>query len=334
MPSGLDAAFARLVERAQSNSTAALAVATRQGEVREWWDDAGPRMADWMSVTKFLVVVGLGFAIEAGDIDRPLAHWIEEWADDARGAITLRRLLVHCSGLEVRPSSDVYAEEDANAFALSLALGESRGYAYNNAAFQLVDEVALRASGQHVDQLLARHVLEPLSANWEWQRDNAGAPLCMAGAQMAPRDLARIGALVLDGGGGVIPTAWADAMPPPEGSELGLGSYAEYEWIDRSGEKVAVGPVCGFGHSGTTANTSRCNRTAASSSRGCARLTTMTRLARGQRLPATWLRRSVESPTPAGRRRSTSPRRWRRPKRWVTIRRARWPRPAPSTSTT
>ena len=36
----------------------------------------------------------------------------------------------------------------------------------------------------------------------------------------------------------------------PRPGEIGLGSFADYAWIERTGPQVRVGPQVGFGHSG------------------------------------------------------------------------------------
>ena len=77
-----------------------------QGQlVGEWYAQGFSKdsMATSWSVAKSFLSVLYGIAMDQGDLatlDEPVGQWIPEWADDARGAITLRQLLQMQSGLD------------------------------------------------------------------------------------------------------------------------------------------------------------------------------------------------------------------------------------------
>lgn len=234
-----------LVALARANATTALAVTGMpDDQVLQWWDQDGPRIAECMSVTKFVVTMALGLAVSADDLQAPLRNWIDEWSGDARGDITLTQVLTHLTGLVVSPPSEIYQATSVRSFTLASELVTGRQWAYNNRAFQLAGIVAERASGRPLDELAADQLFAPLGieAFW-WQHDPEGFPLCMAGLHLRATDLARIGRLHLtDGRHGthqVLPAEWLAAMPSPQG-EIGRGCFAQY----RDGTRI------GFGHDG------------------------------------------------------------------------------------
>ena len=115
-------AWSVLVEKARSTQSSAMVVLRPGGEVREWWDDAGPRAAECMSVTKFVVAMALGLAVGVDELGAPLRTWIDEWAGDERGDVSLARVLSHTSGLEVRPAVSVYQAASVGSLVLESQL--------------------------------------------------------------------------------------------------------------------------------------------------------------------------------------------------------------------
>jgi hypothetical protein len=77
----MDAGWSALVDQARASQSAALVVASAaDGDaLSEWYDDAGPRAIECMSVTKFVVAMVLGLAVSVDDLRAPLRKWIGEW---------------------------------------------------------------------------------------------------------------------------------------------------------------------------------------------------------------------------------------------------------------
>ena len=149
----------------------------------------------------------------------PASTWLEEWRGTERDAITLAHLMRHESGLEVRwdPDEDgVRTRPTETQIALALPLVRPPGdgvMTYNNHGAQLVAEILRRATGLAIDAWLDREVFHVLGiAAWTWQRDAHGVPYGMSGLNIAIRDLARLGELLLaDGewaGQRLLPAGW------------------------------------------------------------------------------------------------------------------------------
>ncbi|GAB3411098.1 serine hydrolase domain-containing protein [Flindersiella endophytica] len=245
----MNAGWNPLVAQARTNQTAALAVATGGGAVLEWYDDNGMRAIECMSVTKFVVAMALGLALSADDLRAPLRRWIDEWAHDVRGDLTLTQVLTHRTGLAVGSPATVYQAASVRSLVLASEPATEPGrFAYNNVAFHLAGIVAERAGGRTVDELAGDGLFAPLDVrDWSWQRDPEGFPLCMSGLCLRAADLARLGSLHLNhgrcGSRLLLPPWWLAAQPPGRG-ELGLGCFAQFT---RPGDPRSR---IGFGHDG------------------------------------------------------------------------------------
>lgn len=169
------------------------------------------------SLHKSLLALAMLAAVEdgiIGSLDDPLGHYIAAWADDPRGAVTLRQAMQMTSGLELfsMAGGDGRAlamnfGTDLETAALSSPLSDAPGtvFAYNNANAQIVGTAlanALQAAGKgrYADYLQAR-IWCPLGNGPAALRlDRAGgAPQYFAGVHAALRDWAKIGESIRTG---------------------------------------------------------------------------------------------------------------------------------------
>ncbi len=205
---GLDAeALKRLLAEAEETSSDAVVILRDGKLVGEWTFGKPTGRIEAMSITKSVVAMGVGAAIRAGKIpslDVPAHHYFAEWADGPHAAITLRHLLDNTSGLHAkRTTEDIYASDDFVAFALKAQLDAPPGsvFKYNNRAFNLPPAVVEMATGQSIRAFMQETLFTPLGIEEVgWKRDDAGNCHGMAGLEIAPLDLARLGQLMLDGG--------------------------------------------------------------------------------------------------------------------------------------
>ena len=121
---------------APGRNTQALLVVYQGQLVGEWYAQGFSKdsMATSWSVAKSFLSVLYGIAMDQGDLatlDEPVGQWIPEWADDARGAITLRQLLQMQSGLD-SSTEDMFSAADQLAYSLDRQLDTFPTWEYAN----------------------------------------------------------------------------------------------------------------------------------------------------------------------------------------------------------
>jgi hypothetical protein len=91
----------------------------------------------------------------------------------------------------------------------------------------LLGLVAQRAGGAPLAELVAEHVWGPMGAERDAQLtvDRGGTAVASGGLCACLRDYARIGQLVADGGGGIVPAAWIDSLG--QGSDAAWAASAD-----------------------------------------------------------------------------------------------------------
>ena len=198
---------ADLEQRARRSRSDGVVVLHRDQVVVEWYRK-GPRKVRSMSVTKSILSLAIGRLVTTGDIvsvDDTMTTWFPEWEGTDRAGITLRHVLEHTTGLRAHRNAraDVYRSDNAVQAALATSLEEPPGtrFRYNNVAVNLLPELIFRVVGRPVDEWLQDELLTTIGVTTiEWDRDRAGNPYGLAGLAIEPRDLARIGQLVLNRG--------------------------------------------------------------------------------------------------------------------------------------
>ena len=215
---------------------------------------------DERSVTKSVVALVLGIVIDQGlikSIDEPVLSFFPEYADlrtPEKDRITLRHLITMSAGLEWHEDDTPYTSEansenrmdaapDPYRYALQQAVVEPPGrvWNYNSGATEVVAAVLKKASGKPVDELARALLFAPLGiTEVEWPRSAKGDPIAAGALRLRPRDLAKIGQLVLQRGtwndAQVVSASWIDAATTPEINVSGFNSffYGYFLWLGRS----------------------------------------------------------------------------------------------------
>jgi CubicO group peptidase (beta-lactamase class C family) len=156
-----------------------------------------------------------------GSLDQTAGEFLPEWANDARGTITLRQLLTMESGLSLGPI-DVKAEL---ALAAKIDVPPGSRFEYNNANSEIAGVIlnrALKKAGQgDYASYLSRVLLQPLGTGDAhlWLDHEGGDPRFFAFLQMRARDWLRVG-IMMDqhgqfGGSQVLPADWIKAITTP-----------------------------------------------------------------------------------------------------------------------
>jgi CubicO group peptidase (beta-lactamase class C family) len=233
------------------------------GEDRRWpqqhWKQPLPIMPhdagtkhDVQSVTKSVVALLVGIALDRGlikTVDTPVLSFFPGYADLGgadRDRITLRDLLTMTSGLKwpTEPYLDTARRMDAATdpyrFVLEQPMAATPGtrWQYNNGSTEVVGGILQKATGHPLDQFVKEALFDPLEiTDWEWGRMASGNPGASWGLRLRPRDLAKIGQLILDHGSWhgrqIMSAAWIKEMTEPRIVNP-TNSYGYFWWLGRS----------------------------------------------------------------------------------------------------
>ena len=231
------------------------------GADRQWGADLGvvaydaTLQHDVRSVTKSVVSLLLGIAIDRGliaGVDAPMLPYFPEYAELATPAlerITLRHLLTMTAGfawnedlgwVPANTERQMYEAADPYRYVLERPLVHEpdERWVYNGGASLLLGAVLKKAVGMSLDSFARENLFEPLGIDdYTWMTLNNGDPIASGGLRLRPRDMAKLGQLVLDGGTWngrrVVSQEWIAASTTPRFDAEGL-RYGYHWWMGRS----------------------------------------------------------------------------------------------------
>jgi CubicO group peptidase (beta-lactamase class C family) len=159
-----------------------------------------------MSTTKSITGLLVGMLIEDGkieSIDEPVCNTIDEWCAGDKAQVTIRHLLSMTSGLARMRTGGVGSVGDKNPYVISLDLTYEPGtrWDYSNEGVQLLSPILDHAAGQPIQDYAHERLFRPLGMmDTRLHTDQAGHAWTHADMETTPRDLARIGLMMLNGG--------------------------------------------------------------------------------------------------------------------------------------
>lgn len=227
---------------------------------------------DLRSIEKTIVSLLVGIAIGQGrisGIDQPVLPMLAEYADlrsAEKDRITLRHLLTMSLGLawnEDLPIFDphnnetkMYFSSDPVRYALDQPVEFPPGtaYRYDSGSVIVLGALLEKATGQKLDDFARTALFAPLGiTDFEWAHLRAGVA-SPYGLRMRPRDLAKIGQLVLNQGAWhgkqIVPADWVQAAITPQINGQQLYFYGYLFWLGRSllrGQEVDWAAGVGLG---------------------------------------------------------------------------------------
>ncbi|GCL66214.1 serine hydrolase domain-containing protein [Pseudaquabacterium pictum] len=230
---------------------------------------------DLRSISKSITGLVAGIVHGRGQLDlqQPVLDSFPELADLATPAhrqITVQHLLDMTVGWEwdewtVPYSNPANSETrmamapDRNRHLLGLPMLHAPGtrWAYSGGATALLADILERRSGQGLKDLAQATLFDPLGIPpVTWRADRQGRTLAFSGLRLRPRELARIGRLLLDGGQwqgrAVVPAGWiADTLATRVPAVDGL-LFGRQWWQGRfrSGPGAGVDFIAGMGNGG------------------------------------------------------------------------------------
>ncbi|SKA31015.1 CubicO group peptidase, beta-lactamase class C family [Enhydrobacter aerosaccus] len=209
---------------------------------------------DLKSVSKSVASLVVGIAIDRGLIDsvnQPVFSFFPELSDlrtPEKDSLKLSHVLTMSMGLawiEATPSTGnddndearMHRAADPCRYVLGLPMTAPPGqeFFYNTGALALLSAIVRKATGQPLDELARTALFEPLGITGvEWKRIK-GDTDAGGGLRLRPRDMAKIGQLVLAGGRWngrqLVPKDWIDASITPWMKATSGFSYGYLWWL-------------------------------------------------------------------------------------------------------
>jgi CubicO group peptidase (beta-lactamase class C family) len=172
-------------------------------------DPAVDRMLDDMaSIAKPAMTLVLGRAVALGhlDVDDPLGRFFPDKGDDAHRAITVRQLLNHTSGVRMVLTNEINtmrADSVASFFALPIEHRPGTWFQYAQIPATVTTAVVQQATGVNFRTFAQEQLFDKIGiapGTWIWKTDRAGWTEGWNEFYLRPRDLVRLGQLMLQGG--------------------------------------------------------------------------------------------------------------------------------------
>jgi CubicO group peptidase (beta-lactamase class C family) len=209
-------------------------------------------------------------------LNTPVLDLLPALADlknEGREAITIAHLLTMSSGLDWNEPSTYNSKNDEfglywrtsqsrYVFNRSMAAPAGTRYNYNGGGTAVLAQILTERVGMSLPDYARKVLFEPLGiTDWEWVNDIRGRPLAFAGLRLRPRDLARIGRMVLGEekrrgrwqGKQIVPADWlAESLRGQIDMQNERGWQYGYQWW--VGKVEALGAKqdwsAGFGNGG------------------------------------------------------------------------------------
>jgi CubicO group peptidase (beta-lactamase class C family) len=212
---------------------------------------------DMKSVSKSVASLVLGIAIDRGligSINEPIFSFFPELSDlrsPDKERIQLVHALTMSMGLqwvEATPATGDYNNDEARMhmardpcrYVLGLAVTAPAGqeFSYNTGALTLVSAIIRKAAERPLDEFAREALFEPLGITGEeWMRVKGDAD-AGGGLRLRPRDMAKIGQLILAGGRWndrqVVSRDWIETSTAPKIEATGGLFYGYLWWLGRS----------------------------------------------------------------------------------------------------
>ena len=216
---------------------------------RYWEDHNQAAYSASFSMAKSIVSLLVGIALEEGtlqSLDQPVADFIPEFRTGDKATITIRHLLTMTSGLDwdeaysspFSPTTELYYGDDLYRLVVNLPLKHEPGtvWYYSSADTQLLGIALEAAVGQplsdYASERLWKRIGAEQDASWSLDREQ-GVIKSNCCFNSTPRDFARLGQLVLQGGAWnneqIVPADYlAQALQPAAGLQDEQGNPVNY----------------------------------------------------------------------------------------------------------
>jgi CubicO group peptidase (beta-lactamase class C family) len=207
------------------------------------------RMSDLYSVTKSVVSTLVGMGIDRGQIasvDARIADILGfgsfRDADPRKDNVTVGNLLTMTSGLQWIEGDRAYwsmmSASDPIEYVMGLPLVAEPGatFNYDSGAVHILSSIMRKRTGMESADFARRFLFEPLGIKrFDWQKDRNGLSIGGWGLRLTPRDMAKVGYLVLREGAWdgrrIVSKAWLDAATSAQVMETGSPDGLRYGYL-------------------------------------------------------------------------------------------------------
>ena len=171
------------------------------------------------------------------DLDDPISQYVEAYKKGGRESLTIRNMLQHETGLEryafTPPSLDtlnMLLSDRVEKTALKAEIATNDiVFDYSNIGYQVAG-AAMRAAlmnktSKTYAEYLSDRLWKPMGGQdaYLWSETPVGAPRFYAGLQASPRDWLKIGIMVAENNGNILPQSAIDTAMTPMQSNAGYG---------------------------------------------------------------------------------------------------------------
>lgn len=228
---------------------------------------------DLRSVTKSLVGLAYGIALADGKVPPPEATLVDQFpeypalaADPARRRLTIAHVLTMSMGTDWDEMSVPYSDPRNSEIAMDRSADRTRfvlerpilrppgeSWTYCGGATAVLGRLIAKGTATSLSDFVESALFAPLGiTRSEWIRSPDGDAIAASGLRLTLRDLARIGAMILDGGRHdgrvVVPETWLAAsfspvLALPDGRSYGYHWYGGAVPADDGAGRFAWEPV-------------------------------------------------------------------------------------------
>jgi CubicO group peptidase (beta-lactamase class C family) len=209
---------------------------------------------DMRSVSKGIVGLLYGIALAQGKVPAPEGPLFASFPDHAdlagaegRDRLTIRHVLTMTMGTDWDETSIPYSDPANSEIAMDRApdrfryilerrvvMEPGKRWTYCGGATALLARLIAQGTGKPLHAFARAALFDPLGFGaTEWLTDPKGEPYAASGLRLVPRDLARIGAMMANGGmaGGrrVVPAQWLELCTTPIVAIDEMRRYG-YQW--------------------------------------------------------------------------------------------------------
>lgn len=199
------------------------------------------------SVSKSVTSLLAGIAVQQGllDVEQTVAHYLPEAmpndGEPRRARIKVKHLLTMTSGLVMPDDATWVAANrapDVVKAVLAAPMDSEPGssFAYSTGVSHVMGAIIERLTGSSLDAFARKQLFEPMGVQLAgWSTDKNGITQGGSSLVIRPRDLARLGELMLRGGAlgnrQVVPSTWVTASTSVQIHAFGATDYGAFWWL-------------------------------------------------------------------------------------------------------